>query len=148
MIDIAIVALKVTGAYLVLSLFDGVYDQPSAILDVIALAAIFGSVVTYNRIKAALGASEAAGKAWREERDAALSHVNRISLDLTVSNDEKVKLIAQVSALEQRPDLTKLEGLVANSTASMLRHETAAELRTERLITAIEALPQAIVKRP
>lgn len=140
MIDTAIVGLKVVGAYLVLSLFDGHFDQASLILDVIAICAIGGAVLTYNRIKAALVASESAGKAWREERDAALSHVNRISLDLTVANDEKVKLIAKVTALEAKPDLTRLEGLVAEATAATKDHEVKAGERSERLIAAVHSI--------
>ena len=146
MIDIAVVALKVTGAFFVLYLFDPVFDQSSAILDVAAVAAIFGSVLTYNRIKASLTAAESAGKAWHEERDAAVAARDRLGAELKLAAEAKVELIARIAALEQRPDLTKLESLVSESTASMLRHETAAAQRTDRLITAIEALPQAINK--
>lgn len=139
-----IYALKVMAPLLALSaLFDPVYDQASAILDVVAIAAIFGSVMTYNRIKAALLASEATGKAWREERDAAISRVNRIASDLASTTDEKIVLLARVTALEARPDLTRLEGLVAEATTATKNHETKAGERTERLIAAVQALTPA-----
>lgn len=140
MIDVAVVALKAVGALLVLSLFDPVFDQASAILDVVAVAAIFGAVTAYNRIKASLTAAESSGKAWREERDAALAHVSRISLDLTAMQDEKVSLLARLASLEARPDLTRLEGLVAEATAATKNHEIKAGERTERLIAAVERL--------
>lgn len=130
--------LKVT--YPILGLAALFSEQTSALLGFIGLAAIFGSVLTYNRIKASLTAAESAGKAWREERDAALSHVNRISLDLTGMQDEKVKLVAQVTALESRPNLTRLEELVAEATAATKNHEVMAGERTERLISAVEKL--------
>lgn len=143
-----IYALKATGAVLfvhvfdpaLLNLFDPVFDQTSAILDVVAIAAIFGSVMTYNRIKAALTASESTGKAWREERDAALAHVGRIEKDMAIAQEEKVSLVAKLTALEQRPDLTRLQELVAEATAATKNHEVAAGARTERLITAVESL--------
>lgn len=115
-------------------------DDLSAILDIAAVAAIFGSFLVYSRTRAALVASEAAGKAWHEERDAVHARAERLTYDLKMSDEEKLKLIAKVAALEQRPDLTRLEGLVAESTQSMKDHEIAAGERTERLIAAVENL--------
>lgn len=112
----------------------------SAVLDIAALAAIFGSFLVYSRTRAALIASEAAGKAWHEERDAEHARSERLVYDLKMSDEEKLKLIAKVAALEQRPDLTRLEGLVAESTAAMKAHEIKAGERTERLIAAVENL--------
>jgi endonuclease/exonuclease/phosphatase (EEP) superfamily protein YafD len=119
-------------------------DDLSTLLDLAALAAIFGAFLAYTRVRAALVASEAAGKAWHEERDAEKARSERISYDLKMSEDEKVKLLATVAALEQRPDLSRLESLVAESTESMKRHELSAADRTERLIAAVESIrPQA-----
>lgn len=115
-------------------------DDLSTLLDIAALAAIFGSFLVYSRTRAALVASEAAGKAWHEERDAEHARSERLVYDLKMSEDEKVKLIAKVAALEQRPDLTRLEGLVAESTEAMKAHELKAGERTERLIAAVENL--------
>lgn len=115
-------------------------DDISTLLDLAALAAIFGSFLVYSRTRAALVASEAAGKAWHEERDAEHARSERLSYDLKQSDDEKVKLIAKVAALEQRPDLTRLEGLVAEATAATKAHEINAGERTERLIAAVENL--------
>jgi hypothetical protein len=131
------------GAAPVIALATVFSDEISAILGFTALAAIVGSVLTYNRIRAALVASEAAGKAWREERDAAASHVQRVQASLVVANDEKTKLIAEVAALEKRPDLSRLESLVSESTDSMKRHEVSAAERTDRLIAAIEKIQPA-----
>jgi hypothetical protein len=139
---------QTVGAWIVWSLFDPHWNDASVVLDLVAVAAIVGSVTAYNRLRTALVASEGAASAWHEERDAAVAARDRLAEYLTDLEEKKVALIAQVAALSERPDLTNLEALVAESTASMLRHETAAAARTERLIGAIEALPQAIVKRP
>lgn len=126
--------------WVLLSLFDATWDQSSFVLDVAAVAAIVGSVAAYNRLRTALTASEASAKAWHEEREAALARAERLQEDLKAMADEKVKLLAKVAALEGRPDLTRLEGLVAESTESMKRHELSAAIRTDRLIVAIESI--------
>ena len=112
-------------------------------LDIAAIAAIFGSMLAYFRMKAALTASEAAAKAWHEERDAQKARADRNAFDLKMVEEDKVKLLATVAALESRPNLTTLEGLVRESTESMKRHELAAAERTDRLITAVEAIRPA-----
>jgi hypothetical protein len=124
-------------------LFFGSTSDLSVILDIAALAAIFGSLLVYSRTKAALVAAEAAGRAWHEERDAEHAHSERLVLALKQSEDAKVVLIAQVAALEARPDLTRLEGLVAESTQAMKTHELKAGERTERLIAAVQAIRPA-----
>lgn len=126
------------------SLLDPVYDQASAILDVVALAAIFGSFLAYSRVKAALIASEASAKAWHEERDAEKARAERTAYDLKMSEDEKLKLLATVASLESRPDLSRLEDLMSESTASIKRHEIAAAERSERLIAAVQSIPRAV----
>lgn len=135
---------QTVGAWIVWSLFDPHWADASVVLDLLAVAALVGSFAAYNRLKTALGASEAAAAAWHEERDAAVAARDRLTESLKEADEKKVTLIAQVAALNERPDLTSLESLVAESNASMLRHEKAAALRTDRLISAIEALPQAI----
>lgn len=115
-------------------------DDLSALLDIAALAAIFGAFLVYSRTRAALVASESSAKAWHEERDAEHARSERLVYDLKMSDEEKLKLIAKVAALEQRPDLTRLEGLVAQSTQAMKDHEIKAGERTERLIAAVENL--------
>jgi hypothetical protein len=135
-----IVFAEGVATLIVFSLFDATWSDASIVLDIVAVAAIVGSVAAYNRLRTALGASEAAATAWHEERDAAVAARDRITEDLKATADARVELIAKVAVLEQRPDLTKLESLVQASTDSMLRHETQAAARTDRLIGAIEAL--------
>jgi hypothetical protein len=129
---------------MIASLFDGIYDQASAILDVIAVASIAGAAFLYSRVKAALLVSESAGKSWHEEAEAQRNRADRNATDLKESEQAKLKLLATVAALEARPDLSKLEALVAESTESMKRHELSAADRTDRLIAAVESIrPQA-----
>lgn len=134
------IAVSTVAASLAVATFS---DDTSLILDIAAIAAIFGSMLAYFRMKAALTASESAGKAWHEERDAQKARAERGAFDLKMVEDEKLKLLAKVAALESRPDLTTLEGLVRESTASMLRHELAAAERTDRLIVAVESIRPA-----
>jgi hypothetical protein len=115
----------------------------STILDVAALAAIFGSFLAYTRMKSALLASESAGKAWHEERDAEKARAERLALHLKMAEEEKLKLLATVASLETRPDLSRLEGLVMEQLDSMKRHEEMAATRTDRLIAAVESLAPA-----
>ena len=132
--------LVFVAATAVAQLLDPVFDQASAILDVAALAAIFGSFLVYSRMKAALLVSESTAKSWHEERDAEKARAERNAYDLKASEDEKIKLLAKLAALEAKPDLSTLEGLVRESTESMKNHEIAAGKRTERLIAAVEAI--------
>lgn len=127
----------------VASLVAAFTDDTSLFLDFAALTAIFGSMLAYFRMKAALTASESAGKAWHEERDAQKARAERAAFDLKMVEEDKLKLLAKVAALESRPDLTTLEGLVRESTESMIRHELAAAERTDRLIAAVEAIRPA-----
>lgn len=133
--------IKISLPIIVLgALFDKAYDQASAILDVVAVATVAGSVFAYSRIKAALVVSESAGKSWHEEADAQKERADRNAKELKDAEFERTKLIAEIAALNQRPDLTRLEGLVAESTESMKNHEIKAGERTERLITAVEKI--------
>lgn len=133
--------LKIAGVILVLgSLFDKTYDQASAILDVIAVASIAGAVFVYSRTKAALLVSESAQKSWHEEAEAQEARADRNASDLKESEQEKLKLLATVAALESKPDLARLESLVAESTMHMKDHEVKAGERTERLIAAVQKL--------
>lgn len=140
-----IYAAEVVAAWIVYSLFDAQWSDASIVLDLVAVAAIVGSVAAYNRLKTALAASEAAASAWHEERDASVARAERVEQELKDKASENVALVAKIAALELRPDLTKLESLVDSSNQSMLRHETQAAERTDRLISAIEMLPAAIV---
>jgi hypothetical protein len=67
----------------------------------VAMAVIIAGVFVVARYKAALEASQAAAGAWKEERDATVSHLERVERDNT-------DLRATKAALEQRPDLTHL----------------------------------------
>lgn len=134
------VVLASAGFVLVGRLFDGVYDQASAILDVLAIASIAGSMLVYSRIKAALVVSESAAKSWESEADAQKERADRNADLLKQATLAQTELIAKNAALEQRPDLTKLEHLVAESTSVMKDHEAHAGERTERLIEAVQSL--------
>lgn len=126
-------------------------DQISNIIDLAALAAIFGSFLAYNRIKTALTASEAAGNAWHEESEAAQARAARAIEELKESEKERLALVAKVTALEQRPDLGKLESAItvlAETASSQLTalteatvtHEKNAETRSHRVVGAIKEL--------
>ena len=119
---------------MLLSLFDGGFlDQASALLDVVALAAIFASVTVYNRTKSALAASESAGKAWHEEKEAAVARADRVLAD-------RQELVVKLSVLEARPNLSKLEDMVTEFSRAMGNHEVKAAERTDKLIEAIGKL--------
>lgn len=142
---------SILSSIFTLTLFDSVFDQSSAIVDVAAVAAIFGSFMAYNRIKTALAASEAAGKAWHEERDAEYARAERGWAEAKRTEQTRLELVARVTALEARPDLGRIESLVRQgaddlhmhqeSDAKWMRqHERNAEERTKRLVAAIQDL--------
>lgn len=123
----------------------------STIIDLAAIAAIFGAFLAYNRIKTALTASEAAAKAWHEECDAAKTRAERLEDQMKEVEKERLALVAKVTVLEQRPDLAKLEaaivgmteattGQISVLTEATLTHETNAEKRSERIVSAIKEL--------
>jgi hypothetical protein len=137
--------LKVSLPVLVVAnLFDGVYDRTSVIIDFIAIAAIVGSMLVYSRTKAALAVAESATKSWHEEAEAQRDRADRTAYDMKLEIEAKLKLLAQVASLEARPDLTRLESLVAEATEATKNHEVSAGARTERLIAAIEKLTPAV----
>lgn len=128
------------GATAVLGrVFDGFHGEIAAVLDVIAVATIAGTALVYSRVKAALLVSESAVNSWREEAAAQKQRADRNNSDLQSAVLAQTELIAKVAALEQRPDLSKLESLVAEGTDSMKKHEVAAGQRTDRLIATLEA---------
>jgi vacuolar-type H+-ATPase subunit E/Vma4 len=133
-------------------LLDG--GTTSTIINVLALAAIFGSLFNYNRLKSALTASEATGKAWHEERDAALAAKERALEEVRRTEKEKLALVAKTTALEARPDLqglsSAIETLASSATAQLvalteatLQHETNAQERSVRIVAAIEKSAEA-----
>lgn len=136
-------------AYTATSLLAFASGDASTILDLAALAAIFGAFLAYNRMKTALVASESAAKSWHEEADAAAAKADRLVGELKLSEKERLEVVAKVTALEQRPDLSKLEAAVAGLaeaaaaqlgalTEATVRHEENAELRSERIVNAIK----------
>jgi type VI protein secretion system component VasK len=122
-------------------------------LDVAAIAAIVGAVTTYSRNKSALAASQAAGDAWHEERDAAVAKADRQLDALKEAEVKFAKAEARIASLETRPDLHTVEellaalkdqqkGLIEALTEAMGVHEKNALDRADRLILAVEALHQ------
>lgn len=132
--------LKFLGLVLAATLFEQFQDSAAAVLSILGLAAIAGSVFTYNRQKVALTSSEAAAKAWRDERDAALSRVEREVERGKQAETGRLEAVAKATALEARPDLTSLEGAISHLIEVTSGHETMAEARTVRVVKAIESL--------
>lgn len=129
----------------------------SNLIDLAALAAIFGSFLAYNRIKTALTASEAAGNAWHEECEAAKTRAERATEELKASEKERLALVAKVAVLEQRPDLGKLEVAITSLaetastrletlTEATVTHEKNAEARSHRIVDAIKEINAPLPK--
>ena len=136
------IAVFVIGSILVGSMTGDltVSGEATLILNILAVAAIAGSMLVYSRIKAALVVSESASKSWQSESDAQKERADRNADALKQATLAQTELIAKLAAFEQRPDLTKLEGLIAQSVESMKQHEIKAGERTERLIEAVQSL--------
>lgn len=77
----------------------------SSALNIVAMAVLLAGVFAVARYRAALSAADASAKAWRDERDAAVSRADRHAEDL-------VKATAENAALRSRPDLIELTDLV------------------------------------
>jgi hypothetical protein len=121
------------------------------VLDIAAIAAIVGALATFSRNRQALEASESAGAAWHEERDAALARAER-ERDLH-RDSETLRLAAEarILVLEARPNLIQVESLIEAMrmqqdtllkalTSAIVEHETNALQRADRLIEAVESL--------
>lgn len=94
----------------------------------IGIAAFYGFRFT-GGMKAAADAAEA----WRRERDAELAHRLRLEEQLERANEKIERLEAQVDELNRRPSLESIE-------RALERHEERAEIRAERMLTALDAL--------
>ena len=95
----------------------------SSVLDWIAVAVLLAGVFVVARYRAALSAADVAARAWRDERDAALSARDRLA-------EELVNAKADVAALKLRPDLDSVTELLRN-------HEANADRRADRIVAAI-----------
>ena len=102
------------------------------IVDFSALAVIFAGVFIVARYRTALEVSRASAEAWRQERDAAVSHVERLTHDMAIA-------AAKITALEGKPSLEKMEGLMAKLIEISGQHEQNAQLRKDELVEAIRA---------
>lgn len=134
------IAVFTIGSLLVGQLFGDISAKGEAtvILNVLAIAAIAGSMLIYSRIKAALLVSESASKSWQSESDAQKERADRNAEALKTATLAQTELIAKLAALEQRPDLSVMQQLIAEGTESMKKHETQAAARTDRLIAVLE----------
>lgn len=98
--------------------------SPKNTIDFAALATIFAGVFLVAKYRSALEVSQSAAEAWKLERDAEKAKGERLSFDLA-------KETARVAALEQRPDLTKMEGLLSDLVAG--QNDILAALHTQNV---------------
>ena len=114
-----------------------VQDQVALILSITGIAAIAGSMLSFNRQKVALEASESAGRAWRDERDAAVAWGERSAREAREAEALRLEAMAKATALEALPNLTSLQLSIAHLAEAVERHEVNAEARTSRLVEAL-----------
>ncbi|MCC6743436.1 MAG: hypothetical protein IT175_06210 [Acidobacteria bacterium] len=105
-----------------------IWTTVSLILVALVAAVAIGAVAYWARRRegqtAALLAAQAAGEAWRAERDAEKAQRERIEAELGKARRKIAALEARVDELEKRPDMRSLELLV--------------EARTDRILAALE----------
>lgn len=100
------------------------------LLDFAALAVVLAGAFLVARYKAALDVTEATARAWREEREAAVSHAQRLNVELREKE-------AKIALLEARPDLGKMEELMEKLVDATVLHEHNA---VERHAATVEAI--------
>lgn len=127
----AAVPPTIAATLLIGQLFDHSFGDVSAVLDWAALAVLVAGFFVVSRLQLALKASDATAEAWKNERDAAIAHADRLSTELTVAQ-EKVKI------LEGRPTLDMLVLAIEKLSTSVDKHDVGARDRTERIIQAIK----------
>lgn len=133
-----VVTVTAALALMIGQLFGTVSEQMRSLLDLLAIAGIAGAMFVYSRAKGALTVSESSSKSWQSEAAAQKERADRNSAELAAAKLAQTELIAKVAALEQRPDLTRLEHLISEGTEAMKHHEVAAGERTDRLIEILE----------
>lgn len=86
----------------------GLPEQVQFVMNLLAVTILVAGVFVVMRYRAALAATEATARAWREERDAERSKLERLTEEGTLKEATILKLTTQVEELQARPDMTDL----------------------------------------
>jgi hypothetical protein len=123
---------------LLADLFDQTTWDFSAILDAVSLATILAGVFVVTRYREALKAKDAAGAAWREERDAEMAKADRLEGLLSATRETLAETQARVAVLEARPNLDAMH-------KAIIEHDTKSTQWTSDITHAIRELTDAIL---
>lgn len=95
------------------SVLDALPDAVRIILDLAALGILLAGFLVLGKLKAQTAAAEGSAGAWREERDAAFSKVDRLQQENIACREDMVGLRVQIAELQARPTLDSVSSDIA-----------------------------------